>query len=170
MPDDIRIHRMRTLLLAGSLASSILLLPASAQTPAPRPTPPSTAGARYRPERFSKRASLYYDLVWGIDSLSVKYTEAGEVIRFAYRVVDGDKARPLNDKRAEPTLIDYQAGVQLVVPSLEQVGLLRQTPSGKPEPGKSYWMAFSNRGRRVRRGDHVDVVIGRFRAAGLVVE
>jgi hypothetical protein len=31
-------------------------------------------------------------------------------------------------------------------------------------------MAFSNVGRRVKRGDRVNVVIGNFRAEGLVVE
>ncbi len=53
-------------------------------------------------------------------------------------------------------------------PTLEKVGQLRQ--SSTPEPGKSYWMAFSNPGRRVKRGDRVDVVIGQFRADKLVVE
>lgn len=67
-------------------------------------------------------------------------------------------------------MIDPQAGVKLVVPALENVGLLRQTPSGKPEAGKIYWMAFSNKGRRVKRGDHVNLVIGQFRAEGLVVD
>jgi len=33
-----------------------------------------------------------------------------------------------------------------------------------------YWMAFSNKGRLVKRGDRVDVVIGQFRAEGLTVE
>jgi hypothetical protein len=74
------------------------------------------------------------------------------------------------DKKFEPTLIDPQAGVSLVVPSLEQVGLLRQTPKGKPEAGKVYWVAFSNVGRRVKKGDRVNVVIGNFRAQGLLVE
>ena len=67
-------------------------------------------------------------------------------------------------------MIDPQVGVKLVVPALENVGLLRQTPSGKPEPGKIYWMAFSNKGRRVERGDHVNLVIGQFRAEGLPVD
>jgi hypothetical protein len=111
---------------------------------------------------------LYYDFVWGVDSLSVKWTESGEVIRFSYRVLDAERAKPLNDKRAEPSLIDPQAGVKLVVPSLEKVGQLRQ--SSTPIAGKSYWMAFSNKGRPVKRGDHVDVVIGKFRAEGLVVD
>jgi hypothetical protein len=103
-----------------------------------------------------------------VNSLSVKWTESGEVIRFSYHVVDAEKAKALNDKKSEPVLIDPKAGVQLVVPSLEKVGQLRQ--SSTPEAGKSYWMAFSNKGRLVKRGDHVDVVIGTFRAEGLVVD
>ena len=111
---------------------------------------------------------MYYGGVWGVDSLSVKTVESGEMIRFSYRVLDADKAQQLNDKKAEPSLIDPQAGVQLVVPTLEKVGQLRQ--SSTPIAGKSYWMAFSNKGRRVKRGDRVIVVIGQFRADGLVVE
>jgi hypothetical protein len=98
----------------------------------------------------------------------VKSTESGEVIRFSYRVLDADKANALNDKKAEPSLIDAKAGVQLVVPSLEKVGKLRQ--SSAPQAGRSYWMAFSNKGRLVKRGDRVSVVIGPFRADGLVVD
>jgi hypothetical protein len=98
----------------------------------------------------------------------VKWTESGEVIRFTYRVLDADKAMTLNDKKAEPALIDPQAGVKLVVPSMEKVGQLRQ--SSTPQAGKSYWMAFSNKGRLVKRGDRVNVLIGQFRAEGLVVD
>jgi hypothetical protein len=83
-------------------------------------------------------------------------------------VLDGEKAKALNDKKNEPSLVDPKAGVKLVVPSLEKVGQLRQ--SSPPEAGKIYWMAFSNKGRLVKRGDHVDVVIGPFRAVGLVVD
>jgi hypothetical protein len=83
-------------------------------------------------------------------------------------VLDADKAMTLNDKKAEPALIDPQAGVKLVVPSMEKVGQLRQ--SSTPQAGKSYWMAFSNKGRLVKRGDRVNVMIGQFRADGLVVD
>ena len=103
-----------------------------------------------------------------MDALAVKWTESGEVIKFSYQVLDPDKAKALNDKKNEPSLIDPQAGVKLVVPSLEKVGQLRQT--GTPEEGRVYWMAFSNRGRYVKRGDRVTVEIGRFRAEGLVVD
>jgi hypothetical protein len=103
-----------------------------------------------------------------VDALAVKWTESGEIIRFTYRVLDPSKAKTLNDKKFEPSLIDPHAGVSLVVPSMEQVGQLRETAD--PEQGKSYWMAFSNKGRLVKRGDHVIVMIGQFRADGLVVD
>jgi hypothetical protein len=117
---------------------------------------------------LSRRAQMYYQGVWGIDDLRVKQAESGELIRFTWRVLDPVKAKPLNDKKIKPVLIDAQAGVQLVVPTMEKVGQLRQ--SATPEVGKSYWMAFSNSGRPVKRGDRVTVVIGQFKAELLVVE
>jgi hypothetical protein len=124
--------------------------------------------ARYHPDRFAGRAGAYYRVVWGVDSLAVKWGESGEVIRFTYRVLDADRAKILNDKKFEPSLIDPQAGVKLVVPSMENIGQLRQ--SVPPENGKTYWMVFSNKGRLVKRGDHVGVVIGTFKAEGLMVD
>jgi hypothetical protein len=46
--------------------------------------------------------------------------------------------------------------------------MMRQ--SAEPEEGKSYWMAFSNKGRLVKKGDRVNVVIGQFHADGLAVD
>ena len=111
---------------------------------------------------------MYYEWVWGIDSLTVRSTESGELVRFSYRVLNAAKAKQLNDKKSEPALIDPRAGVKLVVPSLEKVGQLRQ--SSPPETGMNYWMAFSNPKRTVKRGDRVNVVIGTFHADGLIVE
>jgi len=172
---------------AAALASLLGLATAAAQTspqradaaqaPAVKPAKGGQPSAqakrsaktsRYRPDRFAGRAGSYYRLVWGVDTLEVKWGESGEVIRFSYRVLDADKAKILNDKKFEPSLIDPQAGVKLVVPSMENVGQLRQ--SVPPENGKSYWMVFSNKGRLVKRGDHVAVVIGAFHADGLVVD
>ena len=159
----------KLMLLAAVLASSHLVMPLGAQSPAPTGQPgASTAAKHYQPNRFAGRAGKYYKLVWGVDSLAVKWAESGEVIRFTYRVLDADKAKMLNDKKTEPFLIDPQAQVKLVVPSLEKVGKLRQ--SSTPQAGMSYWMVFSNKGRLVKRGDRVNVVIGKFRADGLVVD
>jgi hypothetical protein len=111
---------------------------------------------------------MYYEGVWGVGELRVKVAESGELIRFNYRVLDPQKAAALNDKKVEPALFDAQAGVKLVVPQMEKVGKLRQEST--PKPGMTYWMAFSNPTRVVKRGHRVDVVIGSFRANSLVVE
>jgi len=171
------------ILVASCLGASPVMPQSGAQPPeavqapatqASKGAPPSAQAkrsakvSRYRPDRFAGRAGSYYRLVWGVDSLAVRWGESGEVIRFSYRVLDAEKAKLLNDKKNEPSLIDPQAGVKLVVPAMENVGQLRQ--SAPPEAGKSYWMVFSNKGRLVKRGDHVSVVIGDFHADGLVVD
>ena len=161
-------HRTTAQSTQGTAAVTRLAHSDSASSPAGGGETTKSVTSRYHPDRFAGRAGKYYQLVWGVDSLSLRNTESGEVIRFSYRVLDPAKAKPLNDKKNEPSLIDPQAGVKLVVPSLEKVGQLRQ--SSTPEAGKSYWMAFSNKGRFVKKGDHVDIVIGQFRAEGLVVE
>src|ERR1700739_1568553 len=184
MIDRKTMWKTTSMLLTGVIASSILAFQVRAQSNAPAgtqaPSSPSvptdtspgasaqTPRRRFQADRFAGRARTYYSLIWGVDSLSLKWAEQGEIIRFAYRILDPSKAKILNDKTLEPALIDPQAGVKLVVPALEQVGILRQT--GTPEAGKVYWMAFSNKGRKVKRGDHVIVQIGQFRADGLVVD
>jgi hypothetical protein len=151
------------LLVSARAQSASSSKTASGQKPAAHGSP-----THYRPNRFSKRAEMYYGAVWGIDSLTVRAAESGELIRFHYRVLDASKARQLNDKKAQPTLVDPRAGVQLVVPALEKVGQLRQ--SSTPEDGRVYWMAFSNPRRTVKAGDRVNIQIGQFHADGLVVE
>lgn len=169
------ISNAKPALLAGVLAGAVFVSGVPAQTPAGSTSPaaaapPPAAGApgRFTSRRLPRQASLYYEGAWGVDSLTVKLAESGELVRFSYRIVDPEKAAPLNDKKNEPSLIDPQAGVSLVIPTVQNVGLLRQTAT--PEAGKSYWMTFSNKGRPVKRGDRVTVVIGHFSAQGLVVE
>ncbi len=158
----------KSLLLAGFIAASICILPGAGQSsPPPGQSSVSVARVRYSPES-SRHARMYYEGVWGIDSLKVKYTESGEMIRFSWRVLDPAKAALLNDKKAEPSLIDLQGGVKLVVPQMEKVGKLRQ--SSTPVAGQSYWMAFSNKGRLVKPGHRVTIVIGQFRADWLEVD
>lgn len=182
MMDRNTIRKTTSMLLTGILASSILAFQLKAQSAAstatqvpsapdtapaqPRPAPPTQH--RYQSVRLPRRVQTYYQIVWGVDDLGVKAAESGEIIRFSWRVVDADLAKTLHDKNVEPSLIDPEAGVKLVVPSLEQVGVLRQMST--PIAGKSYWMAFSNPGRRVKPGNRVIVQIGTFIANGLIVE
>jgi hypothetical protein len=132
-------------------------------------TPPVAAPYRNQPPRTAKRAAAVYEAFWGIDALSVKAVESGVILRFSYRVLDPEKAKPLNDKKLDPLLVSPEKGVQLVVPSMEKVGQLRQAPR-ELVAGQSYWMAFSNSGRILKRGDRVDIVIGNFHANGLMIE
>jgi hypothetical protein len=138
------------------------------QTAAPSAQPGAGRNAVRAQKHVDRHATMYYEGVWGVDSLRVKLAESGELVRFNYRVLDPEKAAALNDKKAEPELNDPQAGVSLVVPQMEKVGKLRQAST--PKAGMTYWMAFSNPTRAVKRGDRVDVVIGQFRASNLIVE
>jgi len=165
-------RKLAAWILAGAVlspvfAQSTATAPAAVTTPA-RPAAAPGPPSRYQPNRFAGQAGRYYALFWGIESPSVKAAEAGELIRFTYHVLDPDKAKAINDKKNEAYLIFPDAKIRLSVPSLEKVGQLRQSSS--PEAGKTYWMAFSNPGRRVKRGDRVNVVIGQFHADGLIVE
>ena len=142
--------------------------PAQPATQAPVAKTDPAAPSIYQPSHFPKRERSYYQLVWGVDSLNVKAVESGELIKFSYRVLDADKAKSLNDKSLEPAMYVPALHAKLVIPSLEKVGQLRQAST--PEPGRIYWMAFSNPGAVVKKGDHVSIVIGQFHIDGLVVE
>jgi hypothetical protein len=167
-------------LLATVVASSLFLSVAYAQTNSPRviaanqgspsfaaPSPTRGQHSPYRPG-LTASARNFYQLTWGVEPIGVKEVSSGLMIRFSYRVVDPEKAKALNDKKATPYLIDEKSRVKLVVPSLEKVGQLRQT--GSPEAGKIYWMVFSNKGNIVKRGTPVSVEIGKFRVDRMVVQ
>jgi hypothetical protein len=150
---------------ATSAATDTSQAPKSAAATGHKPAGPP---AHYLPDRFAGKAGVYYKVVWGVDELKVRWAESGELVRFSWRVLDPNLAAVLNDKKLEPSLIDPHAGVSLVVPTMEKVGQLRQSTT--PEVGRSYWIAFSNAGRPVKRGDRVSVVIGQFKAENLVVD
>ena len=168
--------------LAGSLAAlSIFPSALMAQQSQPPATPArknavlsTPAGStpvrkqNLRSVSLSPKARDFYQLNWGVDALAVKAVESGQMIRFSYYVLNASKAAPLNDKKSNPVLVDPQARVSLIVPSMENVGQLRQ--SSTPEAGKSYWMVFSNKGSLVKPGDRVSVQIGKFHVDGLQVE
>jgi hypothetical protein len=167
-----------TMLLGGFLAGSIVVSGARAQTaPASGSSTPAPAASAKPHKRVSPYSSAtgisghakdFYLVNWGVDSFSAKLLESGQLVRFSYRVVDAKKAKVLSDKKANPVLLDQKAHAQLVIPQLEKVGQLRQ--SSTPEAGRVYWMAFSNRGRVVKPGDRISVVIGRFRVDELAVQ
>ncbi|KAA6464597.1 hypothetical protein DYQ86_01120 [Acidobacteria bacterium AB60] len=141
----------------------------SAGTAAAQAAKSAPAPYRNQPVRISNREAAVLDAVWGIESPVVKAVESGLIIKFSYRVLDPQKAKVLSDKKFTPYLESEDKGLQLVIPTMEKVGQLRQAPHDIV-PGETYWMGFSNPGRQIKPGDHVDVTIGNFHVRDLVVE
>ncbi len=161
------------LLVSGLATAGELSQAAPEQKPASASAAPSSPGAApSRARSFSTpgltaSARRYYQAIWGVDILGVKPVSSGAMLRFSYRVLNAKKAKVLNDKKVTPVLIDQKTRARLAIPQMDKVGLLRQSPT--PENGREYYMLFSNRGSLVHPGSRVDVVIGTFRAEGLVV-
>ena len=152
------------IMLAGLLGSNLLVSIALSQVSPgkePGPTASPSIGRTDHEVAFYKR-------LWGIDNIQVRETSSGVLLRFSYRVVNAKKAQVLNDKKATPYLVEEKTGAMLQVPTMDMIGQLRQTVP--PENGRFYWMVFSNKGEFIKPGSRVDIVIGSFRANGLVVE
>jgi hypothetical protein len=167
-------NKTTAMLLVGLLASTLLPAGARAQStpgaasPGVAAAPDAKALASPIGVPRSQKAARYLALRYGVDHLQVRSVSSGASLEFRYRVLDAQKAKILNDKRAAPYMIDWKTGAKLTVPTMEKIGALRQTAT--PEPGHEYWMVFSNSGRVVRPGDRVDVVAGPVRLEGLIVE
>ncbi len=147
-----------------------LTMPTSPPRAAAQSTPSTGRGhpSPYRPMKGSERSRDFYRATWGIDRLRVSYTMSGNLIRFSFRVVEPKLAHPLGDHEATPQLYAPMAHAFLQVPTMEQVGPLRQLHTDKA--GEEFWLLFSNKGNLVHKGDRVNVIIGKFHADGLVVE
>jgi hypothetical protein len=174
MPGPKRI--LPTCALVGLLATPGLTQPVEGREKSVLPVSAATAAAAPPaaavPLKFnsvtSNRQALLLRRLWGIDNIHVRSTASGALVRFSYRVVDADKAKMLNSKEATPYLVDEQHGLALQIPVMEQVGQLRQVAA--PQNGRDYWMAFSNKGRYLKPGNHVTLITGNLRMNGLVVE
>jgi len=64
--------------------------------------------------------------------------------------------------------VSPEKGIKLVVPTMDKVGQLRQAPA-RSKPESPIGWPFQQR-TVVEAGDRVDIVIGNFRARGLLVE
>jgi hypothetical protein len=159
------------MLFAGLFAGIVVSAPGAEADPtsgASGKTPTATTAARAVVVPRSERAEMFYARRFGVDHLQVRSTASGNSLQFRYRVVDAEKAKVLNDKRATPYMLDWQTGNRLLVPTMEKIGTLRQMAT--PEVGREYWMVFSNPGKLVKPGQKVDVVVGAIRLEGLTVE
>ena len=178
---DASVPALAVLLAGGVLASSALAetaatkqlaagtgAAAASSTAGNTAAPPAQQGSPYRPVKLTARAKTKYVAAWGVDNLKVSYTASGNLIRFSYRVTEPELAKILSDRKATPYLLGQRSHALLQIPVMDKVGPLRQT--GTPEAGQQYWMVFSNKGNLIKPGDRVNVMIGSFRADGLMVE
>ena len=155
--------------LVGMLggASTMIASAAIVAAVAPEAVAPAAPPSRHSSVTNERQTTLLKRL-WGIDEVHVRSTASGSLVRFSYRVLNADKAKILNSKEATPYLVDEQHGLALQVPVMEQVGQLRQVAA--PENGREYWMAFSNKGKYLKPGNHVTLMVGNLRISGLAVE
>jgi hypothetical protein len=172
-----RYHQLQSAFACTAIALALCAPFARVSAAIDEAHPPKTAASPSTPpkkRRFVPRTELppsaqrFYENMWGVEIVGVKAVESGAMLRFSYRVLDADKAQALNDKKSTPYLYDVTSHVRLEVPSMEKVGQLRQ--SSAVEPGRVYWMVFSNKERMVKPGTRVDVRIGDFLAQGILVE
>jgi hypothetical protein len=130
--------------------------------------PQAAVASHYQNTRGTAKSKHYYTEVWGVDKLRASYTSSGNLIKFSYRVIQPKLAKTLGEHENAPELIGIRSNAVLHIPTMEKIGQLRQMSAA--EANKDYWMVFSNKGNLVKPGDEVSVIIGRFRADGLIVE
>jgi hypothetical protein len=162
---------MNSLRFSGLFAAGILACASAAGAEhhaAGGAQPAASKASPYRNIGRSHQSDQYYASTWGIEQLRLQRTASGALIRFSYHVVDANKAKAVHLKKAEPHLLGLRSHAMLSVPTLENVGQLRQTEA--ITEGKDYWILFSNKGDLVKVGDRVDVIIGDFYANSLTVE
>ena len=179
-------RHMKSMPMVRLLPSLAVLLWATSAQAAPtqaasqKPSAAATAGmkgaAAQKPGRKSRfprggmpdSAREYYSQIYGVDELSAQLTDSGALVRFSFRVVDDTKAQALQDRSAAPQMLDATSRAVLSIPVMDKIGPLRQSMPAKN--GKSYWMAFSNKGGPVKSGHAVSVQIGAVRIDGLTVQ
>lgn len=101
---------------------------------------------------------------WGIVISSVRLTAGGTSLDVRYKILDDQKASGMHKLQGQTYLLDQSTGRNLT--SRAQVQPL---VTQEMNEGKTYFMMFPNRGRSVRSGDVVTLVIGGTRAENLVV-
>lgn len=154
-------------LLAGVLASSLLVTVSAQAQSKPKSVDRSPKAIAAAQLNWVRHHAAYIRRTWGIDIAGVRWVSSGYMLEFSYRVLDPDKAKPLNDRSNRPYLMDVASGVTLSVPALENVGEVRQ--SSIPIANHIYFMVFGNPGKIVKPGNRVSIAIGKFHVDGLVV-
>ena len=103
----------------------------------PAASPSARKKSPYHPESVPRSGRNYLAVTTGVSDMKVRRTNAGNLIRFSYRIANADQAKALNDRKATPYMIGHTSHAMLQVPVMDKVGPLRQSTA--PEAGKEYW-------------------------------
>ena len=164
-------------LLAGVVIGWVALQPALAlaqgapggtEAPHPRASRQQPVAQKETFATWHARRGLNLRRTWGIDIVGVRRVASGSMLRFDYRVLAPDRAEALTDRKVRPFVIDEATQTALAVPAMENIGELRQV--APLEASRTYYVIFGNPGGLVKRGGRVTIVIGNFRAEGVVVD
>jgi len=105
----------------------------------------------------------------GIEIQGIRYTAAGYMLDFRYKVIAPEKALPIFARSAIPYLVHEKSGAKFMVPSPAKLGPFKST-TRKPEAGRKYFIMFANPGKYVKQGDLITVVVGEYRFEHLEVK
>lgn len=106
----------------------------------------------------------------GIQVVRVRLAMDGMMVDMRYRITDPQKAMSVLRRDAKLTMVDTATGKVLAVPSLAQVGKLRQLPSAFEDTQRIYWVFFNNSEMAVKAGSSVTLFIGDLKIEGIVVD
>jgi len=99
---------------------------------------------------------------------SLRLSAAGYMLDFRFRVLDPVKAAPLFNKSLKTYLLDETSGAQMYVPASPKVGAMRSSQKSILAD-RVYFVMFGNPACYIKAGARVTVVIGDFKAEGLLV-
>lgn len=114
------------------------------------------------------REKTYMKTRWGIEVIWVRYSAAGYMLEFRYKVLDANKAKTLFKRQNKPMLVHEKTGARMIVPTPAKTGALRNSDS--PIGGKTYWMFFANPGKFIKPGEQVTIEIGDYKQEHLIVQ
>jgi hypothetical protein len=106
---------------------------------------------------------------WGIEPVHLRFTAAGYMIEFRYKVIDPEKATVLSHNKIYPRLKAMKSRARLVVPYFPTTGFAKSHRKFL-KAGKNYVAIFSNENRHLLPGDEARVQIDDAQSAVMTVE
>lgn len=177
-PKRIRFRVIGALFAAGSALLLLVLLLQRGGSPDPASPPPATEEQAEAPEAAAGEQAVTVPLrdvhdfsqptiltKWGLSISSVRLSVGGNALDVRYVVMDPGKASLLATNTGKTYLINNSSGTNLIN-QIPFQPLVAQEMSA----GKTYFTFLPNRGKLVKPGNTVTLVVGGIRSDGFVVQ